>query len=116
MPLHLFLRCLMNEGVCAKCGQTFGFFDPHTCNTSRESILTEREKTHGQWKTTAYAASEIRNAIQKWNTKGITGPQMEALLMIAVKMARILSGDAKFKDHWDDIAGYAKLGSEACDG
>jgi hypothetical protein len=38
----------------------------------------------------------------------------EALDMIALKLSRILSGQANFKDHWDDIAGYAKLGSEAC--
>ena len=34
--------------------------------------------------------------------------------MIALKLSRILSGQSNFKDHWDDIAGYAKLGSEAC--
>ena len=38
----------------------------------------------------------------------------EALDMIALKLSRILSGQANFKDHWDDIAGYAKLASEAC--
>jgi len=38
-----------------------------------------------------------------------------ALHMIYVKIARILSGQASHRDHWDDIAGYAKLGSEACD-
>ena len=34
--------------------------------------------------------------------------------MIALKLSRILSGQSNFKDHWDDIAGYAKLASEAC--
>jgi len=34
--------------------------------------------------------------------------------MIALKLSRILSGQADFKDHWDDIAGYAKLASEVC--
>jgi hypothetical protein len=41
--------------------------------------------------------------------------QIEALDMIALKLSRILSGQANFKDHWDDIAGYAKLGAEACE-
>ena len=41
--------------------------------------------------------------------------QIEALDMIALKLSRILSGQANFRDHWDDIAGYAKLASEACD-
>ena len=35
--------------------------------------------------------------------------------MIALKLSRILSGQANFKDHWDDISGYAKLASEACE-
>jgi hypothetical protein len=39
----------------------------------------------------------------------------ESLEMIAHKIGRILAGNENFHDHWDDIAGYAKLGSEACD-
>jgi hypothetical protein len=30
--------------------------------------------------------------------------------MIAVKISRILTGDAGEPDHWDDIQGYAHLG------
>jgi hypothetical protein len=29
--------------------------------------------------------------------------------MIAMKIARILSGNANFADHWEDIEGYARL-------
>ena len=36
---------------------------------------------------------------------------MEALEMIAHKIARILSGDADYADNWVDIAGYAQLGN-----
>lgn len=82
--------------------------------TDREPLLVEREKTHGDFKHTAYCAQEIKETIAKWDTKGISKVQREALDMIASKIARILSGNAKEKDHWDDIAGYAKLGSEAC--
>ena len=32
--------------------------------------------------------------------------------MIACKIARILSGDPNWRDHWDDIAGYATLVAE----
>jgi hypothetical protein len=35
--------------------------------------------------------------------------QREALDYIAGKLARILSGQPGYADHWDDIAGYAKL-------
>jgi hypothetical protein len=33
----------------------------------------------------------------------------EALEMIAMKIARILSGNPNFSDHWEDIEGYARL-------
>jgi hypothetical protein len=29
--------------------------------------------------------------------------------MIAMKIARILSGNSNFADHWEDIEGYARL-------
>lgn len=32
--------------------------------------------------------------------------------MIAMKMSRILSGDKDYRDHWDDIMGYAQLGGQ----
>lgn len=34
---------------------------------------------------------------------------IEALEMIATKEARILAGNAREKEHWRDIAGYAML-------
>lgn len=79
-----------------------------------EEILIERYQTHGDWRAQATAGAEIRNAIQRWDTKGLPASQIEALLMIAVKMSRILQGNPNHEDHWDDIAGYAKLGSKAC--
>jgi hypothetical protein len=38
--------------------------------------------------------------------------QREAVEMILHKVGRIISGDPNVHDHWDDIAGYAKLVSE----
>jgi hypothetical protein len=38
--------------------------------------------------------------------------QREALELIAMKIARILSGDHNYRDHWDDIEGYAELGGD----
>lgn len=40
----------------------------------------------------------------------MTATQMEALDLMATKQSRIVSGDPTFADHWDDIAGYARLG------
>lgn len=39
----------------------------------------------------------------------------EALDMIFLKLSRIASGQAGYRDHWDDIAGYAKLASKQID-
>ena len=83
---------------------------------TRDPLLVEREKTHGSFEDNAAISQAIKQIIlgskqvhvMKWT-------QHEALDMIALKMSRILSGQALTKDHWDDIAGYAKLGSEACD-
>lgn len=35
--------------------------------------------------------------------------QKESLEMVAVKVARILSGDASAAEHWNDVSGYAQL-------
>ena len=43
------------------------------------------------------------------NWISLSDAQAESLEMIAVKIARILSGDPDFADHWDDVIGYAKL-------
>jgi len=42
----------------------------------------------------------------------LTDVQREALHMILHKVGRIISGNPNTHDHWDDIAGYAKLASE----
>lgn len=41
--------------------------------------------------------------------------QREALEMIVHKIGRIISGNPHFRDHWADIAGYAKLVENMCD-
>ena len=81
--------------------------------TPRDPLLVEREKTHGSFKENA-AISQLLKSIFA-GKMGDNTVHREALDMIALKLSRILSGQANFKDHWDDIAGYAKLGSEACE-
>lgn len=81
----------------------------------RDPLLQEREKTHGSFEKNAAISQELKHIIHV-RSKDIESPShREALDMIALKLSRILSGQADFKDHWDDIAGYAKLASEACD-
>ena len=75
-------------------------------------MLNKREKTHGQYAKTAETSQKIKLTMmlsKNWNK--LTEPQAEAIEMIASKLARILNGDPNFRDHWDDIAGYAQLAS-----
>lgn len=80
----------------------------------RDPILVERETTHGDFGRVAKTAQAIK-AIYSQGDAFIDVRQTEALDLIATKIARILNGNAKEKDHWLDIAGYAKLGAEACE-
>ena len=80
-----------------------------------EQLLEERSKTHGSFEDNAEISQMLKNYF-RLHSKGYGDlglPQREALDMIALKLSRILSGHADFKDHWDDIAGYARLVSES---
>lgn len=80
------------------------------------SLLQERNKTHGSFELNAHYSQmfkQIMHGADCW--PGMPNAQKEALDLIALKLSRILSGQTKFNDHWDDLAGYAKLGSRACD-
>lgn len=81
----------------------------------RDQLLTEREKTHGRYTEFATMSQTLKKALTGGrNWLSLTDAQREALEMIQFKVARVLSGDPDFPDHWDDIAGYAKLGREQC--
>lgn len=77
------------------------------------AILNERETTHGDYQITAMIAQELKDVIGAHNSK-LSAVQRESLDLICTKIARILSGDSKTRDHWDDIAGYANLVSCCC--
>lgn len=81
-----------------------------------EPLLAEREKSHGDFRLQFNFAQELKMQLRKAPGYEFTGTtQREALDMICTKISRVLYGDASHKDHWDDIAGYAQLGSKACD-
>lgn len=83
----------------------------------RDPLLQEREKTHGSFRTNAEFSQKLKEICRVYkSSEEMNVVHREALDMICLKMSRILSGQAYYKDHWDDIAGYAKLASEACDG
>lgn len=82
----------------------------------RAPLLVERQSTHGSFVENARISQQIKavmHSSSEW--KRLLPPKREALDMIALKISRILSSDVAYKDHWDDISGYALLGSEACD-
>lgn len=80
---------------------------------SVETILDERSKTHGSFEMNAQLSQGIKGVFH-YGYMPVKVAHREALDMIALKLSRILSGQADFRDHWDDIAGYAKLASQAC--
>lgn len=84
-------------------------------NSLRDPLLQERQKTHGSFEQNAKISQQLKRIFTSNMMANSNPVHLEALDMIALKLSRILSGQANFKDHWDDIAGYAKLGSEACE-
>lgn len=75
-----------------------------------KDILAERGKTHGKFEDVAQTYKAFSHVISINKKQALTPGQSLALDVICQKMARILCGDANYKDHWVDIAGYATLG------
>lgn len=80
-----------------------------------EKLLAERATTHGEYTEHArltQSIMEICRSSRNWQRKKLSNMQRESLHMIAHKIGRILEGDPNHADHWDDIAGYARLVSQ----
>lgn len=74
------------------------------------NLLGERQKSHGSYSEVSSICQAIKRTMRMssgWDH--LTNEQAEALEMIAMKVARILSGNNSFADHWEDIEGYARL-------
>jgi hypothetical protein len=79
-------------------------------------IINERQKTHGVYKNTAAYSQGLKDMFRASpNWSALNDGQREALDNLSVKVSRILNGDPDFKDHWDDISGYGKLGADSID-
>lgn len=74
-------------------------------------VLKEREKQHGDFSVHAALTQGMKAIAQSkvGNYASLTPTQREAVDMILHKIGRILAGDPNHHDHWDDIAGYAKI-------
>jgi len=74
---------------------------------------TTKQKTHGNYRDTANISQALKGVMSVGkNWAALKDTQREALELIAMKIARILSGDHNYRDHWDDIEGYAELGGD----
>lgn len=84
--------------------------------TEVNELLSEREKTHGNFVDVSFVAQDLKATIRlSPNWEGLMATQKEALDMICNKMGRLLSGNPEFEDHSDDIVGYAVLLRRALD-
>jgi hypothetical protein len=79
-------------------------------------LLSQRQETHGDFNEVARIAQQFRKMMRvEYGWEHMNDAQREALDSMASKFGRIASGDPNFRDHWDDIAGYATLASLHCD-
>jgi hypothetical protein len=85
-------------------------------DTNVDAILNTRATTYGSFKDVAGVAQEMKNAIRMCNNSELEDDQIEALDMIASKIARIVNGDPNHTDSWVDIAGYAQLVADRLQG
>lgn len=76
-----------------------------------KEIINERQGTHGSFAENARISQTLKYMFKSQVV--LTDVQRESLDLIATKISRILSGHPNFKDHWDDISGYALLVSKS---
>jgi hypothetical protein len=78
-----------------------------------DGIIQERGSKYGPATIQFDVAQQIKHEF-RCSPNWIKLPKLhrEALDMIATKLSRILVGDFNYVDHWDDIAGYARVVSE----
>lgn len=78
-----------------------------------DEVLTQRGNVHGNFGDNAafheYALAGMQAHREGQGWQNLSARQKLALDVIQQKIARILSGDPDFIDHWLDIEGYAKL-------
>lgn len=80
--------------------------------TDINKMLAGREARYGSFEGNAEISQAIKRVIHsavKARNKVLEDDQLEALEMIAHKIARIINGDPGYADNWIDIAGYATL-------
>lgn len=78
--------------------------------TATQALISDRQRTHGHFTDHARIAQNLKAAVCTEDMyKKLSATQAESIEMILHKIGRIVAGDPSFADHWDDIAGYAKI-------
>jgi predicted HAD superfamily Cof-like phosphohydrolase len=88
-------------------------------DTNVDVILDKRGEQYGSFMQSSDTAVKIKGAIHNALARNDTHmfpDQMIALDMIALKISRIVNGNAAHLDSWVDIAGYAKLVADRLQG
>lgn len=74
------------------------------------AVLASRGHSYGECSVQFVTAQRIKEAMR--NSSGwrsLDPVQREALEMMATKLSRVLDGDPRHVDSWQDMAGYALL-------
>ena len=75
-----------------------------------DKILAERGDRYGEFAGHARISQSLKSVIfDAVSRDALDDDMIEALEMIAHKIARICNGDPRYADSWTDIAGYATL-------
>lgn len=75
-----------------------------------QSIIKTRGATYGDFNDNALVSQGIKDAMKRHPLYERLKPVTREMLdMIAIKMARIVTGDPAYRDNYDDIQGYAKI-------
>lgn len=74
----------------------------------QNKLLNEKEKTHGDWSEGAEVFAHLIEPVLR-HKHSLTDSQFKGLIMNALKVERILTGDANEADHWLDLSGYADV-------
>jgi hypothetical protein len=75
-----------------------------------QNVLTERARTHGDFEHVAKMSQNLKHMMKSTRAfEDLDYYMAESLEQMAMKIARILSGNCFEKDHWQDISGYASL-------
>jgi hypothetical protein len=77
-----------------------------------QKTLKERQKTHGNFVTHAVISQQLKAVMREHGLLELAPDQIEALEMIAHKIARVLNGNPNHHDHWHDIGGYAQCAAD----